>query len=90
MNNRASAIQPKCSVKARARTLEECYQDDPGLLEFYKDKLLEPDWAGELDDVELGYVKGQLKKSGWLRRRWGFCNQRISTRHIREVARNGL
>jgi hypothetical protein len=73
-----------------AMTLEERYKGKPKLLKFYKEKLLEPGWAGELDDVELAYIKSRLKKSGWLRHRWGFCNQRISIRHIREVARNGL
>jgi hypothetical protein len=54
-----------------AMTLEERYKGKPKLLKFYKEKLLEPGWAGELDDVELAYIKSRLKKSGWLRHRWG-------------------
>ncbi len=78
--------------KKRAMTLEERYKDDPQLLEFYKQGLLEPGWAGEVDDVEVAYIKSQLKKSGWLKRRWGFYDRakRISKKRIIEVARNGL
>lgn len=56
MNNRASAIQWKCSVTTRARTLEERYKDDPKLLEFYKQKLLEPRWA-----VDANFFDQQVK-----------------------------
>lgn len=73
-------------------TLEERYRDDPGLLEFYIRKLLIPGWPGELDDVELAYIKSQLKISPALRRRWRFkpSAKRLSEKRIREVARNGV
>jgi len=32
-------------------TLDERYANDPWTLELYKEKLLEPGWAGELDGV---------------------------------------
>ena len=73
-------------------TLEEIYAGDPELLKFYKKKLLEPGWAGELKPCELAYIKSQLKLSPSLRRRWGFrpSAKRLSERHIRAVARDGL
>ena len=42
-------------------TLDEKYADDPWLLEFYKNKLLIPGWAGELKPDELKYIKSQLR-----------------------------
>lgn len=73
-------------------TLEESYANDPWLLELYKEKLLEPGWAGELDDVELEYIKSHLKQSPSLRRRWGFrpSAKRFSESHIRAVAMDGV
>ena len=71
--------------------LDERYKDDPELLAFYKKKLLEPGWAGELSLDEFAYVKSQLRQSALLRRRWGFrpSARRLSERHIRAVARDG-
>ena len=73
-------------------TLEERYANDPWLLEFYKEELLEPGWAGELDDVELEYIKSHLRQSPSLRRRWGFrpSAKRFSESHIRAVAMDGV
>jgi len=73
-------------------TLEERYKNDPWLLELYKEKLLEPGWAGELDDVELEYIKSELRKSPSLRRKWGFrpSAKRFSESRIRDVAMNGV
>jgi hypothetical protein len=73
-------------------SLEERHENDPELLEFYKQKLLEPGWAGELDPDELAYLKSQLRQSPSLRRRWGFrpSAKRLSEDRIRAVARNGL
>lgn len=51
-------------------TLEERYASDSWTLEFYREKLLEPGWAGDLDSVELEYIKSNLKQSPSLRRRW--------------------
>ncbi len=44
-------------------TLEERYANDLWLLGFYKDKLFDPGWSGELDAVGLEYIKSQLNKS---------------------------
>lgn len=73
-------------------TLEERYANDPWLLELYKEKLLEPGWAGELDNVELEYIKSRLKQSPSLRRRWGFrpSAKRLSESRIRVVAMDGV
>jgi len=73
-------------------TLEERYANDPEFLEFYKDKLLEPGWAGDLDDVELEYIKSRLRESPSLRRRWGFrpSAKRLSEQRIRAVAMDGV
>jgi len=72
--------------------LDEIYAGDPGLLKFYKRKLLEPGWAGELKPYELAYIKAQLRQSPSLRRRWGFrpSARRFSERHIRAVARDSF
>lgn len=73
-------------------TLEERYSDNPWLLEFYEEGLLESGWAGELDDVELDYIKSNLRQSPSLRRRWGFrpSAKRLSEDRIRAVAMNGV
>lgn len=73
-------------------TLEERHADDPWLLELFKEKLLEPGWAGELDAVEFEYIKSQLKQSPSLRRRWGFrpSAKRLSESRIRDVAMYGV
>jgi len=73
-------------------TLEERYANDPWLLEHYKEGLLEPGWAGDLDRVELEYIRSQLKQSASLRRRWGFrpSAKRFSESRIRAVAMDGV
>ena len=73
-------------------TLEEVYASDPELLTFYKKKLLEPEWAGELKPYELEYIKSQLRQSPILKRRWGFKlkAKRLSEKRIRAVAKDGL
>ncbi len=73
-------------------TLEERYANDPDFLGFYKEKLLDPGWAGDLDDVELEYMKSELVKSPSLRRRWGFrpSAKRFSESRIRGVAMDGV
>jgi len=73
-------------------TLEERYADNPWLLQYYREALLEPGWAGELDDVELEYIKSELRKSPSLRRKWGFrpSAKRLSEGRIRDVAMNGV
>ena len=47
--------------KDNRMTLEARYANDPWTLELYKEKLLEPGWAGELDSMELEYIKSNLK-----------------------------
>lgn len=71
--------------------LEERYKDDARHLEFYRVKLIEPGWAGELSPAEFAYIKSQLKQSPSLKRRWGFrpSSKRFSESRIRMVARNG-
>ncbi len=73
-------------------SLEERYARDPELLAFYRKRLLEPGWAGELDPDELAYVKSELRQSASLRRRWGFrpSAKRLSESRIRAVAGDGL
>jgi len=73
-------------------SLDEQYHNDIGLLEFYRSKLLQPGWAGELTPDEFTYIKSQLKQSPSLKRRWGFrpSAKRLSEAHIRAMAMNGL
>jgi hypothetical protein len=73
-------------------TLEERYTGDPKILKFYKKKLLQPGWAGELSSLELAYIKSQLKRSPSLKRRWGFkpSAKRPSERRIRAIATDGI
>lgn len=73
-------------------TLQELYANDPEFLHFYEKKLLQPGWAGELDDVELDYIKPRLRESPSLKRKWGFrpSAKRLSESRIRAVARDGL
>jgi hypothetical protein len=72
-------------------SLEERYADDPQFLEPYRENLLEPGWAGELDPDELAFIKSKLRQSASLRRRWGFrpSAKRLSEKRIRAVARDG-
>ena len=72
--------------------LQERYENDRKALAFYKRKLLEPGWAGELGPDELAYIKSQLRQFPSLKRRWGFkpSAKRLSENRIRSVARNGL
>lgn len=73
-------------------SLEQQHANNPKLLKFYQENLIEPGWAGELSPDELAYIKSQLKKSPSLKRRWGFrpTAKRLSESHIRDVARNGV
>lgn len=73
-------------------SLDERYASDSLLLEFYKIKLLQPGWAGELNPDEFACVKSELRKSPTLKRRWGFrpSAKRLSENRIRSVARNGI
>ena len=73
-------------------TLEERYADDLDLLSFYQRKLLEPGWVGELDSVELAYIRSELRRSASLRRRWGFrpSARRLAEFRIRAIARDGF
>ena len=44
-----------CSCPA-CTALAERYRNDPGLLAFYRKKLLIRGWAGRTDDVERAYI----------------------------------
>jgi hypothetical protein len=72
--------------------LEERYAADPRRLANYKSSLLEPGWAGDLDNVEFEYLKSELMKSRRLRRQWGFrpSAKRLSESWIRTVAMYGV
>lgn len=58
---------PKLNDK---RPLEERYRTDPDLLAFYRKKLLEPGWGGELDDGEINYIVLTAKKTPVVKRQW--------------------
>jgi len=72
--------------------MRERYAKDPVLLDFYRRRLLEPGWPGELDDVELGYLKSHLQRSNRLRTHWGFPRgeRRLTEGGIKAVALWGL
>jgi len=72
--------------------LEDRYANAPWLLNIYKEKLLEPGWAGELDAAELEYIRSELRKSPSLRRRWGFrpSAKRLPEKRIRYAAMYGV
>jgi len=79
-------------------TLEERYRDDPELLEWYKRKLLEPGWAGDLDGAEYRYVRKCLEEDEGLRRKWGISKKAgrgtkvknpLTEGTIRRIAREG-
>ena len=42
----------------------------PGLHDHYAQGLLEPGWAGEVDDGEAAYIAQELTRSPALRRIW--------------------
>lgn len=91
MDSNVTTASQRNSRKATS-PVDERYKDDPWLLAFYKTKLLELGWAGELDQCELEYIRSELRQSAQLRRRWGFrpSAKRIPDKRIRQVARNGL
>jgi hypothetical protein len=72
--------------------LGERYVADRWLPEYYRKNLLEPGWAGALDNVEFAYIKSELTKSRPLKRRWGFrpSARRLSESRIRAVAMYGV
>jgi len=71
------------------KTLEERYKDNLELLEYYKRKLLEPGWAGAIDQAELQYIRTCLWRDKRLRRKWGKGRKMLSEKEIRLVARYG-
>jgi len=79
-------------------TLEERYRGDPEFLEWYKRKLLEPGWAGSLDEAEYRYIRKCLETDGALRRKWGISKKAgrgtkaknpLTENTIRRIAREG-
>jgi len=65
---------------------------DPQLHDHYARKLVEPGWAGEINKVELTYIKSKLRQYPSLRRRWGFRStaRRLPAGRIRQVATYGV
>ena len=55
------------------------------------DKLLQPGWAGELDDGELASIMAALRESNRLRTAWGFPagERRLSEDGVKAVAMFG-
>ena len=51
-------------------TLEKRYAKDPRLLKHYQVRLLEPGWAGQLDNVEAEYVSRILSSDCMIRGKW--------------------
>ena len=70
-------------------TLEERYRGDPEFLEWYKRKLLEPGWAGSLDEAEYRYIRKCLETDGVLRRKWGNLEEGWSRNQGEEPAHRG-
>lgn len=72
-------------------SLEQMYCSDSILRDLYSNKLLEPGWAGELNDTELAYIKKSLFSDRRLRATWGFKRGtgRLSEEKIRKVALYG-
>jgi len=79
-------------VTRKALSLEDRYHDDLTLLKFYQKKLIYPGWAGELDRLELDYIRKSLMSDRRLRATWGFKRGtgRLSEEKIREVALFGV
>ncbi len=50
--------------------LDEELKNDQPLLAWYKIKLLDPGWAGELTDAEAEYISIELSKNPTLRGTW--------------------
>lgn len=46
------------------------HKTDPRLHDLYCKKLLEPGWAGEVNNAEAAYIAQELKESPTLRRLW--------------------
>lgn len=86
------AVEGFRQVRSSSMSLKSKYASEPELLSFYRKKLLDPGWAGELSPDELAHIKSQLKQSASLKRRWGFrpSARRFLEANIRAVARNGL
>jgi hypothetical protein len=81
--------------RPRAKTREEAQaeytrpvQPSPEKLRM---RLLEPGWAGELDDDELTYITTHIRDDVFIRRMWGFRQnaKRLATAAIRRVAEFG-
>ncbi len=68
------------------------HKKDDALSDFYRKKLLIPGWAGELDSVELAYIKKRLFADRRLRAKWGFKRGtgRLSEEKIKMVAMHGV
>ncbi len=79
-------------MRTRGKTsLEQVYCGDSILKDLYLNKLLEPGYAGEINDTELAYIKTKLFNDRRLRAKWGFVRGtgRLSEEKIRKVALYG-
>ena len=76
-------------MKTKTETLETRYRIDPHLLAVYKEKLLIPGWAGELDEVEYQYIRASLENNASLRRKWRVKKQ-LSFNRLQRIATNGV
>ena len=65
---------------------------DSEISQFYRERLLIPGWAGELDSTELAYIKKRLLADRRLRARWGFKRGtgRLSEERIKQAAMHGV
>jgi hypothetical protein len=54
-------------------------------------RILEPGWAGELDDEQLAYIRNALHNDSDLAYQWGFrrASKRFSDDMIRRIAARG-
>jgi len=83
------------TTRTRAKTREEAQAEyirpTPPSPEKLRMRLLEPGWAGELDDDELKYITVHIRDDALLRRLWGFRQnaRRLAAAAIRRVAEFG-
>ncbi len=68
------------------KTLDSIYGKCPEYLEWLKERLVIPGWAGELEPYEVRYIKEQLRASKSLRRLWGVKNKNVPLKKIKTIA----
>ncbi|HZA25341.1 MAG TPA: hypothetical protein VFA32_22550 [Dehalococcoidia bacterium] len=84
------AKAPPTTLKAKPwdRYREDSSGPGQGSLQW---KLLQPGWAGHLDEDELAFIVEHLKEDGALRLRWGIRPswRRIPEEVVRRIAMEG-